>query len=137
MVGYLLGCTVYNEAVGGSRISASRTPEEYNAETNPITLSDGKEIMFSFYSSLGATIEEKDYLYDNWASLYQRFTDGVATPPVTKAQMEAFSFEKKVIDKYISDNPSVSNVDLIFLDHGFNDRNNTQFESTRYVSCCL
>lgn len=129
MVGYLLGCKVYNEAVGGSKIAISNSPTCYDINSNKLALDkDNKQNMFECYSSLGMTIAEKDYLYDNWTDIYTAFSDGTPTPPVSKETMESYSFESKLIDKYIKENPSVINADLIIIEHGFNDRDNLSFD---------
>jgi len=123
MVGFLTGATVYNEAIGGTRISTGWA-SEYNATTNPLGLKDQQDSSYQFYSSLGHTIAEKDYIYDNWASIRSKFNDngGLSdTPPISKEAMRDYSFERKLIKKYLTPTATVGRGNLYILDHSFND----------------
>lgn len=123
MVSHMLKCTVYNEGVGGTRISTG-DPASYNETTDPLGIGNNVLSSFGFYSALSHTISEKQYIFDNWGTIYTRFTDAgqlTATCPKTAEELKNYSFERKIIAKYLGTNPSVSNVDIIVIDHSIND----------------
>lgn len=123
MVAKLTGATVFNEAIGGTRISTGWS-DSYNATTNILGLKDQKDSSFQIYSSLGHTIAEKDYLFDNWATIRHYFNDNANLtdiPPLTKEEFRNFSFERKLVKKYLTDSATVGRGDLYVIDHTFND----------------
>lgn len=123
VVSFLTGATVYNEAIGGTRISTGWA-SEYNGASNPLGLRNQQDNAFQIYSSLGHTIAEKDYIYDNWAAIRHYFSDNSGlsnTPPKTREEFRDYSFERKLIKKYLTDSASISRADLYVIDHSFND----------------
>jgi len=119
MVAQLTGATVSNEGVGGSRISTG-IPSAYDAGTDPLGIGNNIQGSFGFYSSLSQTIAEKDYIFDNWATIYTKFQDAgslTSTCPKTKEQLRDYSFERKLIANYLTNDGAK----IFVLDHGFND----------------
>lgn len=119
MVAQLTGTTVSNEGVGGSRISTG-IPSAYDSVTDPLGIGNNIQGSFGFYSSLSQTIAEKDYIFDNWATIYPKFQDAgslTSTCPKTKEQLRDYSFERKLIANYLTNDGAK----IFVLDHGFND----------------
>lgn len=112
-VGKLLGATVYNEAVGSSCARRGfRTAESAN---DPYGWT-GMGIAALW--NMGSTIAEKNEIISNWESKWRSLTGyNAAMTEGISAKALACSYENKLVQKYIIDNP----VDLYVFDHGYND----------------
>ena len=127
VLGEKLGITLYNEAVGSSRARASWL--EFISTSNPLGMGNAYN---STIKAMGYSLEEKQYLIDNYATIKDSFTD--AHPETLSASdilaIKNYSFERKLY-RYLSAKESVYNtvdtngfigdVDLYVFDHGYND----------------
>lgn len=127
VLGGKLGVTLYNEAVGSSRARASWL--EFISTSNPLGMGNAYN---STIKAMGYSLEEKQYLIDNYATIKDSFTD--AHPETLSASdilaIKNYSFERKLY-RYLSAKESVYNtvdtngfigdVDLYVFDHGYND----------------
>ena len=112
-VGKLLGATVYNEAVGSS--CARRGFKSAESATDPYGWT-GMGIAALW--NMGSTIEEKTEIISNWESKWRSLTGyDVSLTDAIIAKALACSYENKLVQKYITENP----VDLYVFDHGYND----------------
>ena len=132
VVGSLLGCTVYNEAVGESLvrlgwgkncIASGDTIDKWGcsgkdtSKFNPIS-----NTLAALAKSLSASIEEKQYLIDN-LDHFKEITNYTGNFSYTNEQIKGFSYENKLL-KYIDSNrEDYIKTDLIVFDHGHNDLN--------------
>lgn len=120
MVGELLGCTVYNEAVGSSALKTGL--KDNVSDDNPLGFKTGTGGGFYFTEvCLMMTAEEKEDLINNWSSYRVKY--GWSDSPETlseasKAVIRACSYENKVIP-YLDGRRELP--DLIVIDHGHND----------------
>lgn len=131
MIGSLLGCTVYNEAVGSSPLRAYN-PRTGNFKGMPYD---------SCLKALCQTIEDKRNLIDNWSSGLDSNGNVVSggtygwrdlltmNPPTdyntfaSEGTILGWSYENKVIAKYFdsSSEKFVDNVDVVIIEHAHND----------------
>ena len=120
MVGELLGCTVYNEAVGSSALKTGL--KDNVSDDNPLGFKTGTGGGFYFTEvCLMMTAEEKEDLINNWSSYRVKYgwSDSPETLSETsKAVIRACSYENKVIP-YLDGRRELP--DLIVIDHGHND----------------
>ena len=120
MVGELLGCTVYNEAVGSSALKTGL--KDNVSDDNPLGFKTGTGGGFYFTEvCLMMTAEEKEDLINNWSSYrvkYEWSDSPEILPEVSKAVIRACSYENKVIP-YLDGRRELP--DLIVIDHGHND----------------
>lgn len=112
-VGTLLGATVYNEAVGSS--CARRGFKTAESLDDPYGWTGmGVAALWN----MGSTVEEKNEIITNWESKWRNLTGyNVDMTDAISAKAIACSYENKLVQKYIVDNP----VDLYVFDHGYND----------------
>jgi len=112
-VATLLGATIYNEAVGSS--CARRGFKTAESADDPYGWT-GMGIAALW--NMGSTIAEKNEIISNWESKWRSLTgyDAAMTDEIS-AKALACSYENKLVQKYIIDNP----VDLYVFDHGYND----------------
>lgn len=113
-VGEILGCTVYNESVGESKVHNFRKKSAIT-ESNPtgITSTD----FITSCKTLTNTLECQEWLIENWEN--PQFTSGKYTT-MTESQKEeirGWSYQRK-IDKYLTEDTFP---DLFVFDHGRND----------------
>lgn len=113
-IGEMLGCTVYNEAVGESKVHNFRRRDAIT-ESNPtgITSTD----FITSCKTLTNSLEDQEWLIENWQN--PQFTSGLYTS-MTDAQKEeirGWSYQRKV-DKYLT---AETFPDLFVFDHGRND----------------
>ena len=112
-VGKLLGATVYNEAVGSS--TARRGFKTAETENDPYGWT-GMGIAALW--NMGSTIAEKNEIITNWESKWRNLTGyNAAMTEGISSKALACSYENKLVQKYITENP----VDLYVFDHGYND----------------
>lgn len=120
MVGELLGCTVYNEAVGSSALKTGL--KDNVSDDNPLGFKTGTGGGFYFTEvCLMMTAEEKEDLINNWSSYRVKYgwSDSPETlSELSKAVIRACSYENKVIP-YLDGRRELP--DLIVIDHGHND----------------
>ena len=113
MVGEKLGAIVYNEAVGSSGICARR--KSRISENNPYGFSSNFE---QASRCLGNTIEEMQWIIDNWNSDIWKSNKLTSAPSEQlKQEILSFSFENKLIKNHLGNNRK----DLYIIDHGHND----------------
>lgn len=113
LVGEILGANVVNEAVGSSALCCRR-PEQVS-EKNPYGFNRSFE---QCSRSLGNSIEEMQWIIDNWDS--DIWTHGKLTEAPSeelKQEILSFSYENKLIKKHLGENRA----DLYVFNHGFND----------------
>jgi hypothetical protein len=133
IVGTLLGCTVYNEAVGESLVRlgwgknciaegdeidiwgcSSTDTSSFNPLSNTIT---------ALAKSLSASKEEKQYLIDNLAH-FEKITGGkLNRETYTDDVIMGYSYEEKLLKYLDNSRDDYTPVDLIVFDHGHNDLN--------------
>lgn len=109
IVGELLGATVINQALGSSMCRANvRTGDYVNALSHNLIL------------SLSQTIEEKQYLIDNWATIRQSLYDPDTYASLSSVASDVIgsSFESK-LTPYLDGTYEMP--DLFVFDHGHND----------------
>ena len=133
IVGALLGCTVYNEAVGESLVRlgwgknciaegdeidkwgcSGTDTSAFNPTSNTIT---------ALAKSMSASKVEKQYLIDNLAH-FEKITGGkLNRETYTDDVIMGYSYEEKLL-KYLDNSiDDYTPVDLIVFDHGHNDLN--------------
>lgn len=132
IVGKLLGCKVYNEAVGESLvrlgwgkncIASGDTIDKWGcsgkdtSKFNPIS-----NTLVALAKSLSASIEEKQYLIDN-LDHFKEITNYTGNFPYTNEQIKGFSYENKLLKYIDSSRQDYIKTDLIVFDHGHNDLN--------------
>ena len=132
VVGSLLGCTVYNEAVGESLvrlgwgkncIASGDTIDKWGcsgkdtSKFNPIS-----NTLAALAKSLSASIEEKQYFIDN-LDHFKEITNYSGNFPYTNEQIKGFSYENKLLKYIDSSRQDYIKTDLIVFDHGHNDLN--------------
>lgn len=112
-VGKLLGATVYNEAVGSS--TARRGFKTAESANDPYGWTGmGVAALWN----MGSTIAEKNEIITNWESKWRSLTGyNVAMTEGISTKALGCSYENKLVQKYITNNP----VDLYVFDHGYND----------------
>lgn len=133
IVGTLLGCTVYNEAVGESLVRlgwgnnciaegdeidiwgcSSTDTGAFNPMSNTIT---------ALAKSMSASKAEKRYLLDNLTH-FENITGGTLNREVqTDEVIMGYSYEEKLLKYIDSSREDYTPVDLIVFDHGHNDLN--------------
>lgn len=132
IVGKLLGCKVYNEAVGESLvrlgwgkncIASGDTIDKWGcsgkdtSKFNPIS-----NTLVALAKSLSASIEEKQYLIDNFDH-FKEITNYTGNFSYTNEQIKGFSYENKLLKYIDSSRQDYIKTDLIVFDHGHNDLN--------------
>ena len=132
VVGSLLGCTVYNEAVGESLvrlgwgkncIASGDTIDKWGcsgkdtSKFNPIS-----NTLAALAKSLSASIEEKQYFIDH-LDHFKEITNYTGNFPYTNEQIKGFSYENKLLKYIDSSRQDYIKTDLIVFDHGHNDLN--------------
>ena len=132
IVGELLGCKVYNEAVGESLvrlgwgkncIASGDTIDKWGcsgkdtSKFNPIS-----NTLVALAKSLSASIEEKQYLINNFDH-FKEITNYTGNFPYTNEQIKGFSYENKLLKYIDSSRQDYIKADLIVFDHGHNDLN--------------
>lgn len=109
----ILGCTVYNEAVGSSTVHCRSKSLE--SEENPYGF-------ISDYANcsrcLGNTVEEMQWLIDHYDSPIFTLETVSSMTEELKSQILSFGYEQK-IDKYLK---KENEPDLWVFDHGYNDK---------------
>ena len=120
MLANLLGCTVYNEAIGGSPVSFGNPTKIGVHDARDIMGVQGKN-WFSTISALGMNLIEKEHIITNKA-----YYQSILTSPEgqTDQQIRDYSFENVLVKKYLTASATVARPDLFILDHGFNDLGN-------------
>lgn len=133
IVGTLLGCTVYNEAVGESLVRlgwgknciaegdeidiwgcSSTDTGSFNPMSNTIT---------ALAKSMSASKAEKRYLLDNLTH-FENITGSTLNREVqTDEVIMGYSYEEKLLKYIDSSREDYTPVDLIVFDHGHNDLN--------------
>lgn len=133
IVGTLLGCTVYNEAVGESLVRlgwgknciaegdeidiwgcSSTDTGSFNPISNTIT---------ALAKSMSASKAEKRYLLDNLTH-FENITGSTLNREVqTDEVIMGYSYEEKLLKYIDSSREDYTPVDLIVFDHGHNDLN--------------
>lgn len=133
IVGTLLGCTVYNEAVGESLVRlgwgknciakgdeidiwgcSSTDTGSFNPISNTIT---------ALAKSMSASKAEKRYLLDNLTH-FENITGSTLNRKVqTDEVIMGYSYEEKLLKYIDSSREDYTPVDLIVFDHGHNDLN--------------
>lgn len=133
IVGTLLGCTVYNEAVGASLVRlgwgknciaegdvidiwgcSGTDTSAFNPISNTIT---------ALAKSMSASKVEKQYLIDNLAHL-EKITGGkLNRETYTDDVIMGYSYEEKLLKYLDNSRDDYTPVDLIVFDHGHNDLN--------------
>ena len=132
IVGKILGCKVYNEAVGESLvrlgwgkncIASGDTIDKWGcsgkdtSKFNPIS-----NTLVALAKSLSASIEEKQYLIDNFDH-FKEITNYTGNFSYTNEQIKGFSYENKLLKYIDSSRQDYIKTDLIIFDHGHNDLN--------------
>lgn len=127
MVGELLGCTVYNEAVGSSRLKTG-TKGKISVD-NPLGFESGPGQYYAVWVCMMMTLAEKEDLITNWSEYRTKYTwtDSPETlSEDNKVLIRACSYEKKLIP-YLDGTTQCP--DYIVIDHGYNDGVPMQGES--------
>lgn len=119
-IGKMLGATVYNEAVGSSRVRAGS--HNVASENDPLGFAGMSPIGILLSLSLSST-EKQDFI-DNWDSKWSAIVadDAGTMSSLTEAKITQFkntSWDIKLA-KYLTGG-SVGQCDLYVFDHGFND----------------
>lgn len=133
IVGTLLGCTVYNEAVGESLVRlgwgkkciaegdeidiwgcSSTDTGSFNPMSNTIT---------ALAKSMSASKAEKRYLLDNLTHFENITGSTLNREEQTDEVIMGYSYEEKLLKYIDSSREDYTPVDLIVFDHGHNDLN--------------
>ena len=133
IVGALLGCTVYNEAVGESLVrlgwgkNCIAEGDEIDkwgcSGTDTSAFNPMSNTIAALAKSMSASKVEKQYLIDNLAH-FERITGGVLNRETyTDAVIMGYSYEEKLLKYIDSSREDYTPVDLIVFDHGHNDLN--------------
>ena len=117
-IGYALGATVYNEAVGSSCVRAGSF--QHISEEDPMGWSgmDARGLCLS----LSLSSSEKQTMFDAWESKWKNVIPNSQYINLTEAQITAYkntSWDIKLA-KYLTGG-SVGTCDLYVFDHGVND----------------
>jgi hypothetical protein len=125
IVGELLGATVFNEAVGTSRVHF-KYPITPTAE-NPYCFGSGFK---AAARTLTNTLEEQEWIIDNWDSNFWTADKPDAMTEELANQIRSYSYENKV-DKYLT---AETFPDLFIFDHGHNDTTGTLEIQNQYYA---
>lgn len=133
IVGTLLGCTVYNEAVGESlvRLGWGKNCIAEGDEidiwgcscTDTGTFNPMSNTITALAKSMSASKAEKRYLLDN-LTYFENITGSTLNREVqTDEVIMGYSYEEKLLKYIDSSREDYTPVDLIVFDHGHNDLN--------------
>lgn len=133
IVGTLLGCTVYNEAVGESLVrlgwgkNCIAKGDEIDiwgcSSTDTGTFNPMSNTITALAKSMSASKAEKRYLLDNLTH-FENITGSTLNREVqTDEVIMGYSYEEKLLKYIDSSREDYTPVDLIVFDHGHNDLN--------------
>lgn len=133
IVGTLLGCTVYNEAVGESLVrlgwgkNCIAEGDEIDiwgcSGTDTSAFNPMSNTIAALAKSMSASKVEKQYLIDNLAH-FEKITGGkLNRETYTDEVIMGYSYEEKLLKYIDSSREDYTPVDLIIFDHGHNDLN--------------
>ena len=133
IVGTLLGCTVYNEAVGESLVrlgwgkNCIAEGDEIDiwgcSSTDTGTFNPMSNTITALAKSMSASKAEKRYLLDNLTH-FEKITGSTLNREVqTDEVIMGYSYEEKLLKYIDSSREDYTPVDLIVFDHGHNDLN--------------
>ncbi|WP_288995196.1 hypothetical protein [uncultured Gemmobacter sp.] len=118
MVAEALGMTIYNEASGGSGVRAGYRSLITGSDPMGITGATYRSIA----RSLSQTLAEKQWLFDNWATVKTQLAPAVDNPDTVDsshlAEWQDHSYERRLVERHLGANRR----DLYVFDHGHNDR---------------